>query len=251
MNKPIIGIVGRSFEVEGHSTIQLGEDYRTAVVEAGGIPLIIVPTNSLNYGKTDPRNAPRLTETERADFMKVLKLCDGFIMPGGTRWYDFDEILCTYALENDLPILGICMGLQILGNIDTFGKKERVIKTEKNKDNYHMQEDALYAHEVEILEGKLHDILLTDHLQVNSRHNYHILEKEFFHIEALAKDGQIEAISIPNKKFAIGVQWHPENMIKEDPRMLNLFKELIASCQTRETISSDRKKDENDLKRKW
>ncbi|MCB0029942.1 MAG: gamma-glutamyl-gamma-aminobutyrate hydrolase family protein, partial [Anaerolineales bacterium] len=41
--------------------------------------------------------------------------------------------------------------------------------------------------------------------------------------------GLIEAIEVPGHRFALGVQWHPENLIQDDPAMLRLFEELVAA----------------------
>ena len=59
--KPIIGIVARSSRENEKSIIELNEDYRLAIVKAGGIPLVITPTDELDYGKVMPRQAGRLS----------------------------------------------------------------------------------------------------------------------------------------------------------------------------------------------
>ena len=227
MKKPIIGILARNTILDEKSQICISEDYRLAVVKAGGIPLLLMPNNEINYGYTRPRDAKRLTSEEKEDLLRLVKTCDGFLMPGGTRWYDYDEIVCQYALENDVPILGICLGMQMLGNIDNFFGSEKSIKTVQNETELHYQEQNIHAHQVKIVGEKLREILKRDSLLVNSRHNYHIIKKDFFEIEAIAENGIIEGIRIPGKRFALGVQWHPENMVEEDPIMLEIFKALI------------------------
>lgn len=222
--KPIIGIIGRSFEEGNDFIIKLNEDYRLAVIQSGGIPIIIVPSNDLKYGATLPRNAGHLTEMDRADLYQVLSLCDGILMTGGSRWYEFDEVVCKYALEKNIPILGICLGMQILGNIDNFCGTQNSDKTEKNQTIInHCQEGVDYVHDCIIQDGILHDILGVNQIQVNSRHNYHIVKKDYFCIDAYSEDGLIEAIHIPDHKFALGVQWHPENMLTYDSHMHKIF----------------------------
>jgi len=49
-------------------------------------------------------------------------------------------------------------------------------------------------------------------------------------VTALSKDGIVEAIELKDKRFVIGVQWHPEMMLPKSNIMLNLFKELINNC---------------------
>lgn len=230
--KPIIGIVTRCYKEDSKSIIKLNEEYRLAIIKAGGIPLLISPTNDLDYGDNLPSKAGRLTEQERRDFFKILSLCDGFLSTGGDRWYDYDEILCQYAYDFDKPYLGICLGMQILGNFHNFNKKQVVDKTVLNETEInHLDSEKDYVHNNYLLESKLLDILGCNTIAVNSRHRYHITKKDYFKVSSYSEDGLIEAIEIPNKKFIIGVQWHPESMLKYDDEMLKLFKALVDSCR--------------------
>lgn len=230
--KPIIGIVARSSRENEKSIIELNEDYRLAIVKAGGIPLVITPTDELDYGKVMPRQAGRLSSDAKNDFLRILSLCDGFVMTGGNRWYDCDEILCQYAYDHDLPLLGICLGMQILANMDNFTSTHVEDKTVLN-DTYleHQQPDVKYVHENILFPSQLHDILKKDKIRVNSRHRYHVKAKDCFTVSCLSEDNLVEGIEIPNKKFMLGVQWHPESMISYDPEMLMIFEALVQACE--------------------
>ena len=230
--KPIIGIVGRSFFEENDSIIKLNEDYRLAVVNSGGIPIMIIPTDNLHYGITRPRDAKRLTEQDIEYLYEILSKCDGILMPGGSRWFQFDEIICQYALEHNIPILGICLGMQILGNVDNFDGIHDSDKTVKNETKLnHCQEGVHYVHDCILYDGLLRDILGAEQISVNSRHNYHIVKKDYFYVDAYSEDGLIEAIHIPNHKFALGVQWHPENMLNYDSNMHKIFDAFIEASK--------------------
>ena len=193
---------------------------------------MITPTDGLDYGKVMPRQAGRLSSDERNDFYRILSLCDGFLMTGGNRWYDCDEILCQYAYDHDLPLLGICLGMQILANMDNFSSTHVEDKTILNDTELeHQQPDEKYVHENILFPSQLRDILKKDKIRVNSRHRYHVKVKDWFTVSCLSEDNLVEGIEIPNKKFMIGVQWHPESMISYEPEMLKIFEALVQACK--------------------
>ena len=62
---------------------------------------------------------------------------------------------------------------------------------------------------------------------VNSKHRYHVTETNKFKVSAYSEDGLIEAIEMPNKKFVLGVQWHPEKMYYYDENADKIFKRFV------------------------
>lgn len=159
-----------------------------------------------------------------SDISFYLNLCDGFIIPGGNTWVDADIKIIKYAMSKDLPVLGICAGMQAIGNIDTF--KDLTINV--GNDNHYVT-NKKYAHEVILSDGILKDILNKDKILVNSRHHDMVVKKDFFEVLAVSLDGVIEAISIPNYKCIIGLQWHPEDLKDEDTD--KIFKYFIDKCR--------------------
>lgn len=233
MKKPIIGVLARSFMDEKEPCLGMHEAYRLAILEAGGIPILISPTNPLVYKNQKEKESSRLTLGERDDYYQILSLCDGFLSPGGCEFYDYDCIVLKYAFENDLPYLGICLGMQILGGMDSYLKGELIDQTILNDtDIEHYQPENLSAHKNQILPSKLFEIFKTEEITVNSRHHYHIEEKSFFKVSSRSVDGLIEGIEIPNKKFMMGVEWHPESMITDCKEMLKLFKTFVDACNS-------------------
>ena len=231
IKKPIIGIISRSYNHDGKSVIEINEEYRLAVVKGGGIPFIVVPSDNTNYGAISCPNSDNLNNSNIESLDKILSFCDGILMPGGYVWNKFDEYICQYALTRNIPILGICLGMQIMGSIEYFNTSvhDRTIKN--NTVINHCQEEKEYVHRCKLNEGPLKEILKKDYIMVNSRHNYHIISRDYFHIDAYSEDGLIEAISIPNHKFAIGVQWHPESMLEYDDDMLKIFVSFIKAAE--------------------
>lgn len=232
MKKPVIGILTQSLKKEGQSLWTINDEYRIAILKAGGIPLLITPTNFLDYASSPTKEESRFTEKEQQDYFQVLSLCDGFLVPGGENIYDFDRLIVKYAYENDLPYLGICLGMQMLGSIDSFLRGEIVDETVVNQTSInHYQPGVLSVHQNQIFHSKLHDILGVDKIFVNSRHHFHIKERDSFFVSCRSLDGLIEGIELPGRTFMIGVQWHPESMISDNKRMLLLFQALVESCK--------------------
>ncbi len=155
------------------------------------------------------------------DISYYLDICDGFIVPGGITWNDVDVNIIKYVFKENKPLLGICAGMQALANIDTF--VDNTIKVEN-----HNVPNEDYVHEISINDGILKNILNKDKIKVNSRHNYMIEPKSYFKIDAVSNDGVIEAISYPEFKFIVGLQWHPEDMDDDDQN--KIFKYFISKC---------------------
>ncbi len=155
-----------------------------------------------------------------------LDLCDGFIIPGGNNIIDAYQDIIRYAIKKDKPLLGICMGHQALGKYKS--KNNLVLASNHYDDINSKKEINKLSHYININKNsKLYDILKKDRIKVNSLHHYKInkVDKNFL-ISATSDDGVIEAIEYKNKKFIIGVEFHPE--IMED--MNNLFKTFIDMC---------------------
>ncbi len=224
--KPIIGIIGRPHKTNTDmNIICTSENYRKAICKCGGIPLLILPTQILDYDDIRPSQMPKLTEDEIEDLRRQIDLCDGIIFPGGQRIYEYAYEIFDYIYEKDIPCLGTCLGMQTIACGRDLRKSGEVLtKIESNIE--HKQMEAKFAHFVNIQENtKLHNIIKKDTIEVNSKHSYCITQAADMKISAYSEDGIIEAIEAENKKFIIGVQWHPEELINED--MEKIIKALI------------------------
>ena len=228
ISKPIIGILGvPTYDDENRSVIALFNEYKNAVVKKGCIPFVICPLLSIDYYGTKLSDIPKLTEEEKQIYREMTDMCDGIIMPGGYRMYNFDDYVVRYAIEKDIPILGICMGMQLLADIDNNSYCLEANETEIN----HKQPNEKYVHNVSILNDTLlSEIVKEQEIRVNSNHRYHITKVKDFKISAYSEDGLIEGIEMPNKKFVVGVQWHPERMIEFDEAASKIFDRFISEC---------------------
>lgn len=219
--RPIIGIVGRLYS--GESNIICVEKIRIAVTKFWGIPLLILPIDKEELSCNNP-----YSEEEIKDLESVLSLCDGFILPGGDTWYSLDEVVIDYAIRRDKPLLAICLGMQALSKVLSGEKKVGYDNTIKNDTLInHLEPDNNYVHSVIIdKNSKLYSIIGEEKIWVNSRHSYHVPELDNTLICARSSDGLIEGVELKDKKFIIGVQWHPESNL-EDEHSKKLFKSFF------------------------
>ena len=195
----------------------------------GGIPFTILTTQNLSYPHQNSQEERDLNPQEKEDLLQILKMCDGLLLPGGHSIYYYDQFITQYALDNDIPVLGVCLGMQILAFVDCQG--EKVIQKITNGVN-HKFDDIHVHHTVKITpESFLYKIVEKEEFMVNSKHMCHILKTNQFDIVGYSEDGIIEAIERKDKKFAIGVQWHPEMIIEESEEALKIFKKFVEVCQ--------------------
>lgn len=145
------------------------------------------------------------------NYKKIIDICDGIIFQGGDSFQEYDVEALLYCYEKDIPTLGICLGMQLMGCV--FGGE--LISVEGHKNTHH---------EIVIdKKSKLYNIFNKERIKVNSRHKY-VLKNTSLKITSRSNEGYIESIEDSNKSFFIGVQWHPEDM-----EQLEIFQKLIDS----------------------
>ncbi len=139
---------------------------------------------------------------------KTIDLCDGIIFPGGIGIEDIDLEIVRYLYKEDKPTLGICLGMQIMGK--AFDGEVRCNGALKEHDS-----SDVYAHDVEInKESKLFEIIGNSKIKVNSKHKDCLTCTNLNCVAA--SNNIIEAIEDKNKKFFLGVQWHPESILEDE-----------------------------------
>jgi putative glutamine amidotransferase len=205
--------------------------YARAAEAAGMEPIIVTPPNErslagigasglLLAGGTDVD--PELYGEERAPESDV---------PDQAR-DQMERRLLGEALERDLPVLGICRGLQFL-NVYHGGSLFQH-HAQQSAHRVYTEDRSLPAHEVEVAGGtRLAGILGTGAWPVNSRHHqaaHRVAERLV--VSARAPDGMVEGLERMDKSFVIGVQWHPEDM-QNDARQRSLFEALRKAAEGR------------------
>ena len=138
---------------------------------------------------------------------------------------DLECALIRDALARDLPLLAICRGVQIL-NVQHGGTLIQDLRT-TDRHRRRTEVRGLPAHPVEIVPGTRLACIAGNARtwDVNSRHHQAIARLgEGLRISARdPEDGIVEAVERPDKRFVVGVQWHPENMSPDDERQAKLF----------------------------
>ena len=228
--RPIIGITANITD----GNVSLLSGYFKSIYEAGGIPIVIPPSDDLTI-------LPNLLDS-----------LDGILLSGGADinplflgedpvrelhninpYRDRQELMIVkMAADRQIPILGICRGIQVMtaalgGTLyqDIYSQAEgKLIKHSQDLDR------AYASHIVNIEEDStLAGIMGKTVLPVNSFHHQAVKEPApGFKVCARSNDGIIEAIESTEYKSMLGVQWHPECFILNgDTSMMPIFEWLI------------------------
>ena len=212
---------------DGRCILYLGEKIRQTIQKAGGFIIPIVQVQNVDYCDTKYNEFEDLSELEKESIEKYLDMVDGVIFPGGHKITPFDVYLLKRCIDRDIPTLGICLGMQLMS---CFGEDFKVYKNESDINHYQKIDDG-FSHKVVInKDSKLYDILQVDELEVNSFHNYHASVDNNYIVSATSEDGYIEGIELKDKKFNIGIQWHPEISYDFDINSKKLIDNFIDVC---------------------
>jgi putative glutamine amidotransferase len=237
--QPLIGITTSSF-----TSPTTGWEYNRAYVapiqaiaDAGGLPVLIPLCVS--------------DDVLRAIYNRL----DGVLLPGGgdvdpvfygaqkhPKTGEADDLrdhvelqVAHWALDDDLPLMGICRGHQVL-SVAMGGTLVQDIpsqvQTELLHDFPNDRPRGDHAHFVEIdPASRLAGILGTTRVEVNSLHHQSVeAAPPGAFVTAYAPDGVVEALEMPDKQFVLSVQWHPEDMYQNDDAMKKLFRAFVEAA---------------------
>lgn len=224
----------------GEGTLYLKDRYVRAFTDLGAVPVIL----------------PLLAKPGLIEGM--LERLDGVVISGGgfdihPRHYgeepivplhsikenrtDFEFELLRRALRRDLPVLGICGGMQAI-NVAFAGSLYQDLASQRPESLPHQQEapKTQPSHSVTVTAGTLLARVLGRKsrervLQVNSTHHQAVKELgRGLVVNARSEDGLVEAMASARHRFVLGVQWHPEVMVPEYPEQVRLFRAFVAAA---------------------
>ncbi len=235
MSRPIVGITC-DYDLE-KGTSQLHSGYYEGVLKAGGLPFLIPNMDKESISDVlDNIDGLLLTggqDVEPAYFGESPHPKLGFVNPIRD---ELEIYLCKEAIKKDIPILGICRGVQIINiamggtiyqDLDSQWDRGMLLKHSQSAPRWYG------THEVGLVESSiLKKLIGTEKFRVNSFHHQAIKEiAPCFRETAQSEDGVIEGIESITNTFAVGVQWHPERMWDTDKRMLGLFMGLVNAAK--------------------
>ena len=212
---------------DGRCILYLSERVRRTIQNAGGMIIPIVQVQDFDYADTKYDDCTPLTDSEKEIIDKYLDMVDGVLFPGGYKITLFDEYLLERCIDRNIPTLGICLGMQLMSN---YKRRFKVLENDSFI-NHKQENDDDLTHKINIdKDSILYNILKSDEIMVNSFHKYHVLENDCFNVTARSEDGYIEAIEFKNKKFIVGVQFHPEISYEFDDNSKKIIDYFIEIC---------------------
>jgi putative glutamine amidotransferase len=229
MRKPLIGITCKLIADGKDLYYRLDRNYVRSVEKAGAVPILMPFFAS------------------RKDAAAFLDRLDGVLFTGGadihpSRWgekkkhpkanllvpekEESDLLAAREALERDLPILGICLGMQEL-NVASGGSLHQHIY---DLPNIRRHSDGA-RHGVELQGTSRTSDATGKVVEVNSYHHQAVRDVgRGMRVTALSPDGIIEGIESDLHRWVVGVQWHPER-IADRPEQMRLFRAFVAECR--------------------
>ncbi len=243
--QPVVLIPADVKQIGEHLFHAVGQKYIMAVAEAAGALPLLVPAIS-----------------SQIEIEELLAVTDGVMLtgsPSNVHPSHFGQEVLNPALPLDpardaltlkliraainggVPLLAICRGFQEL-NVAFGGSLHQAVQEQAGKSDHREPKDlpldTQYAvsHSVNLVKnGQLASIIGSEHMMVNSLHGQGIDRLGAgLSAQAHAPDGLVEAVHVDGAKaFTLGVQWHPEWKVMENPQYLAIFRAFGEACKAR------------------
>jgi len=222
VRRPWIGLNCKLIPEGNDFYYKLDHLYVKAIERAGGVPVLL----------------PFFRKT--ADARAFVSRVDGLLFTGGSdinpaRWNEkrhpqarllhpekekSDFLLARAALAADRPILGICLGMQLLNVAFGGSLHQHVVGHGEGR-----------RHEVDVCNGRTRETV-GRRPEVNSYHHQAVNRAgKGLRVTALSPDGLVEGIESDRHRWVVGVQWHPERIL-DQREQLRLFRSFIDACSS-------------------
>jgi putative glutamine amidotransferase len=205
VKRPVIGLCAAieraRWTVWDDEAVLLPRSYALAVQRAGGVAVMLPPD-------------PALT----AEPGHILDRLDGLLLAGGAdigalpERDDFEIALGLAAMERDLPLLGVCRGMQVM-NVARGGTLLEHVPDVVGHEDHRRVPGAFGDHDVRLAAGSLAARAAGARTHSTKSHHHQGVDRigEGFDVTGWATvDDLPEALEDTSRRFALGVQWHPE-----------------------------------------
>ena len=232
--RPLIAIAGNLGHINGWETVNATVQCTESLERAGGDVVVLPPTRS------------------RESRVRLLALADALFLPGGSDVQPllygspphpllgavqpdldlFQMELIRLAIEEKMPIFGVCRGIQIL-NAALGGTLVQHIPAERPYIQHLATTHKRWnVHWVEASPGSKLESLLGGRFQTNSYHHQapDVIAEDLV-ATGKAEDGIVECLEHRSLPFVLTVQWHPECMLLENDAMLPLFEAFVEAAR--------------------
>jgi putative glutamine amidotransferase len=222
---PLIVVPGRlRDDIRGArgGAVVVGRHYLDAVTRAGAVPAILDPSEPVELSQVLAR------------FDGLLLLGGGDLDPslyGADEWHPevggvderhdaFELAALRAALDLDLPVLAVCRGCQVL-NVALGGTLRQ-----------HVDDHRGRLHPVTVVAGSRTEAAMGTTSAAGWSRHHQVIDRvgDGLVVTAHADDGLVEGVELPDR-WAVGVQWHPEDSAADDPAQQGLFDAFVAACR--------------------
>jgi putative glutamine amidotransferase len=201
VTRPVIGICASVEQARwtywDEQAAVLSMSYVRQVQRAGGVAVLLPP---------DPAPA------------ELLRILDGVLLTGGADIGDaperdaFELELAAAALEHDVPVLGVCRGMQVM-NVARGGTLIAHLPDALGHEDHRAVPGSFGDHDVRLADGSLARRVAREGIHPTKSHHHQGVDRigEGLEVTGWATvDDLPEALEDPTRRFALGVQWHPE-----------------------------------------
>jgi putative glutamine amidotransferase len=207
----------------------LPSEYAEAVELAGGIPVLLPPTEPYEASARDVvAHLDGLiisggADVEAARYSPVTHPANGAPRTDRDAW---ELALLDAAADTQIPVLGICRGMQVMA-VHAGGGLDQHVPDVVGHERHNPGADQYGTTPVAVLPGSRLAGLVGEGVAVSCHHHQSVHDHPGFTAVAWADDGLLEAIEDPSHPFRLAIQWHPEH----DPDA-GLFAGLVAAASS-------------------